>query len=170
MLPIPRTLLIASLLVAALQAAYAEGASIAGTYGAWSLYKSESKTYRICFAAAAPEDKKPARANRATVLFYVSAWPKDGVRAEVSVKLGYPIKANSPVKITIGEETFNLFAKDERAFVADATEELKLLEAMKKGSKMQVDATSARGTDTTDVYSLSGVSQALQMLASECSS
>lgn len=150
-------------------AARAEGVTVAGTFGAWSLYKSESKTHKICFVAAAPEDKKPAKANRATVLFYISAWPKDGVRSEVSVKLGYQIKAKSPVKVAIGEQSFELFGKDERAFVADATDELKLIEQLKKGSKMTVDGISERGTETSDTYSLAGISQALQQMAGECS-
>ncbi|MDX2308046.1 MAG: invasion associated locus B family protein [Hyphomicrobium sp.] len=145
------------------------GATVTGTYGSWSLYKSESKSHKICFVAAAPEDKKPAKANRAAVLFYISAWPKDGIRSEVSVKLGYPIKAKSDVKVSIGDANFTLFVKDERAFVADTTDELKLIEQMKKGSTMQVDGVSERGTETSDTYSLSGISQALQSMAESCS-
>lgn len=149
-------------------AALGEGAAVTGTFGAWSLYTSESATHKICFAAAAPDEKKPVTANRATALFYISAWPKDGIRTEVSIKLGYPVKAGSAVTVTIGPDTFKLFAKDERAFVADTTQELKLIEAMKTGSKLTVQANSERGTGTTDVYSLSGLSQALDTMARTC--
>ncbi len=70
--------------------------------------------------------------------------------------------------VTIGNETFSLFPKDERAFVADSTQELKLVEALKKGSKADVTATSARGTETTDTYTLTGLKQALSELAKKC--
>lgn len=154
--------------VAAPMAAWAEGAAVSGTFGTWSLYTSVTGETKICFVAAAPEEKKPANANRATMLFYISAWPKDGVRSEVSVKLGYPVKSGSKVDVAVGSEKFQLFPKDERAYVADATQELKLIEALKKGAKATVSATSERGTQTTDIYSLSGLSSALQKMTEAC--
>lgn len=99
---------------------------------------------------------------------YVSAWPKDGIRTEFSVKGGYRFKKNTAVQVTIGTATFQLFARNDRAFVRNPTEELKLIEAMKKGSRMTVKGVSEQGTGTTDSYSLIGLSQALQELASGC--
>ena len=49
---------------------------------------------------------------------------------------------------------------------ADA--EKRLVEAMKKGSLMTVQGRSSRGTLTTDKYSLSGISAALDRIAQEC--
>jgi invasion protein IalB len=158
------------MLIAAITSpAFGEGAIVSGNFGTWSLYTSESPTHKICFVASAPEEKKPVTANRATTLFYISAWPKDGVRTEVSVKLGYPVKTGSPVTVTVGSDSFKLFAKDERAYIADTTQELKLIEAMRKGAKLTVQANSERGTETTDTYSLSGLSQALDAMAQKCS-
>ena len=62
----------------------------------------------------------------------------------------------------------DLFAKDDKAFVADPTEELKLIEAMKRGSSMKVDATSDSGSSTSDTYSLMGISAALRGLSDTC--
>jgi invasion protein IalB len=148
--------------------ANAQTTTVEGTFGAWSLYANDNTGAKLCFAAAAPTEKKPATANRGPTLLYVSAWPKDGIRSEVSVKLGYPVKPDSTVTVTIGTDTFSLFAKDERAYVADPTQELKLVEALKKGSKADVTATSARGTETTDTYTLSGLTQALTELSKTC--
>jgi hypothetical protein len=39
---------------------------------------------------------------------------------------------------------------------------------MKAGSAMKVQGRSARGTNTTDNYSLSGISDALERIAKEC--
>lgn len=149
-------------------AAHAQATTVEGTFGSWSLYSNESAGARLCFAAATPAEKKPATATRGPTLLYVSAWPKDGIRSEVSVKLGYPVKPDSTVTVTIGTDTFSLFPKEERAYVADATQELKLVEALKKGSKADVTATSARGTETTDTYTLSGLTQALTELSKTC--
>jgi invasion protein IalB len=168
---IPRILLIIgvlSLAAASARTAAAQGAVETGRYGAWIMHQSADANSKICFAATQPTAKEPAAANRAKILLYISAWPKEGVKAEVSIKLGYRIKGDSDVTVTVGNDAFTLFAKEERAFVADATEELKLIEAMKKGSKLTVQATSERGTATTDTYSLAGLSQALQALAAAC--
>lgn len=147
--------------------AYAEGAVVAGHFGDWALHISEGASHKICFAATEPKQKEPAVANRATALLYISAWPKEGVKSEFSVKLGYPVKAQSAT-VSVGKDTFKLLVKEERAYVSDATEELKLIEAMKKGSDIVVRATSERGTATTDTYSLSGISQALKALETAC--
>lgn len=159
---------VAVLGVPATNGALAEGAIVAGRFSDWSVHVSESATHKICFAVSEPKKKLPAVTNRATALLYISAWPKDGVRSEVSVKVGYPIKAASTVTVEVGKDAFKLFAKDERGFVADATEELKLIEAMKKGTDLIVKATSERGTATTDTYSLAGLSQALKILETKC--
>ena len=84
------------------------------------------------------------------------------------MKVGYKIDEKKEMTVTIGTDTFKLFAKGERGFVSDPTEELKLIEAMKKGTTAIVKATSARGTATTDTYSLAGLSPALQKLAETC--
>jgi invasion protein IalB len=144
-----------------------QGAVETGKFGDWIVHQGAAGE-KLCFAASEPKLKEPAGANRARILLYISAWPKDGVKSEVSVKLGYPIKTASEVTVTVGKEQFKLFSKEDRAFVADATEELKLIEAMKRGAKLVVQATSERGTATTDTYSLNGLGQALQALATTC--
>lgn len=146
----------------------AAGAVEKGRYGQWIVHQSAGDDPKICFAASQPQTKEPAGANRSAIVFYVSAWPKDGIKSEVSVKLGYPIRPDSPVAVEVGSDEFQLFAKDDRAYVADATDELKLIEAMKKGSALVVRATSARGTQTTDTYSLQGITKALQEMTSAC--
>ncbi len=161
---------LSALVLAALApfAAHAQATTVEGTFGAWSVYENDAAGSKLCFVAATPSEKKPANVNRGPALLYVSAWPKDGIRSEVSVKLGYPVKADSTVTVTIGTDTFSLFPKDERAFVADTTQEQKLVDALKKGSKADVTATSARGTETTDTYTLSGLTQALTELGKQC--
>jgi invasion protein IalB len=139
-----------------------------GKFGSWIVHQNTGEGPKICFAASVPTLKEPPGANRAKVVLYVSAWPKEGVKSEISLKLGYKIKGGSTVSVTVGTDAFALFVKDDRAYVADPTEELKLLEAMKKGSKLVVQATSERGTQTTDTYSLSGLGQALQAIATAC--
>lgn len=151
----------------------AHAATVVGTYSGWTLYANDDATGKICFIASPPAATEPASLKRDPALLYISAWPKDGVKSEVSIKLGFPVKKiPDPAANIIGPApapaAFKLFAKDDRVYVSDATQELKLLEAMKKGSKLTVQATSERGTAVTDTYSLAGLAAALAGLAAGC--
>lgn len=137
-------------------------------HGDWTLYGADDGGGRLCFISTQPFDTKPDTATRQAIHFYISAWPKDGVKTEVSVRFATPLRKASEPTVTIGPTAFKMFVKDDKAFIADATAELKLIDAMKKGSKMLVEAVSARGTANSDLYSLAGFTQALQALTTKC--
>jgi hypothetical protein len=147
---------------------FAQTAKLINKFNDWTFYAYDGPQGKTCFAAGSPKTSEPAGARRDGIYFYIAAWPKDGVRSEVSVKIGYPFRKGSDPTVTIGTTTFKLFTKDDRAFVANATEELKLIEAMKKGSSMVVQGVSERGTATKDTYSLSGLAQALHAMNARC--
>ena len=136
-------------------------------FGDWRVLAHDDAADSICFAIAAPKSSEPASATPGA-FFYVSAWPKDGVRAEISVKTSVPLKAGAPASIAIDKNFYKLFSKGDRAFVVDATDELKLLDAMKKGSSIMVIAQSEKGIVSRDTYSLAGITQALQAVSSGC--
>ncbi len=138
------------------------------TFNSWTLYANKDGAAPLCFILASPESTEPAGAKRSPVHFYISAWPRDGVRSEVSIKNGYSFRKGSEVTVTVGSDSFKLFTQDERAYVNDPIEELKLIDAMKKGSSMVVEGVSDRGTATKDAYSLMGVTKAIQSLATGC--
>lgn len=137
-------------------------------HGQWTAFAHGKGGERLCFVSAQPTKQVPTAAKRDPAYIYVSSWPKEGVAAEVSVKLGYTARKSADVVLTIGKATFKLFTNGERAFVADGAQEQKLVEAMKSGAQLTVKATSERGTRTTDTYALTGLAQALQSLATSC--
>jgi len=144
------------------------GSSKADTFTDWSLHTSTEGGQKVCYAATTVKQPGAGAAKRGASVVYISAWPKDGIKSEISIKLGYAAKTASGASASTGKDMFKLFITSERAYVADATQELKLLEAMKKGSKLTVVATAESGTAVSDVYSLSGISQVLQALAVAC--
>lgn len=137
--------------------------------GDWSVFiYDDVNGGRVCFAAATPTGMKPKTAKRTPVVFYVTTWQRDGVRNEVSIKLGYPMKPKSSAVVTVGGQHFSLPADDDKAYAKDASEEQKLLTAMAAGGSIIVKATSARGTATTDEYSLEGAAGAVQKAQQAC--
>jgi len=153
---------------AAATAAPAIKARLLAKIGDWSVFIYDDSGGRVCFAAAAPADMQPKTAKRTPVVFYVTTWQKDGVRNEVSVKLGYSMKAKSAAAVTAGGQHFALPGDDDKAYAKDVSEEQKLLAAMAGGGTMVVKATSAKGTATTDQYSLEGASGAVRKLQEAC--
>jgi hypothetical protein len=148
--------------------ALAEDVTLLEKFKEWSAYASAG-TPKVCFAVAKPKDSLPKKGiKRDPVYFYISRWPADNVVNEVSVKMGYPFAAGAKVTVTVGTAKFELFTKDEGAFVEKPDMEAKLVEAMKSGSSMKVEGKSARGTATTDTYSLEGFNDALDRAAKEC--
>ncbi len=136
--------------------------------GEWSVFIYEDSGGRVCLAAAAPTDMLPKTAKRTPVVFYITTWQKDGVRNEVSVRLGYTLKPKSAAVVTAGGQHFTLPGDDDQAYTKDADDERKLLAAMSGGGAMAVKATSAKGTATADQYSLEGASAAVQKAQEAC--
>ena len=134
----------------------------------WSAYAATGSP-KVCFAVAKPTDSNPKKIKRGPIFFYISRWPGDNVMDEISVKMGYPFSEGAKTTLTIGTAKFELFTKEEGAFVEKPDMDTKIIEAMKAGSTMKINGKSARGTATSDVYSLNGLSDALERAAKECS-
>jgi Invasion associated locus B (IalB) protein len=83
--------------------------------------------------------------------------------------MGYPSGEGAKTTVIIGSAKFELFTKDEGAFVEKPEMETKLIDAMKTAGTMKIEGKSARGTATSDTYSLNGLSDALSRAAKECS-
>ncbi len=149
--------------------AFAENPSLLQKFGDWSAYGTAADP-KVCFAVSQPKDMSPKNVKRGPVYFYVSQWPAEKVVNEVSVKMGYPFKPGGVVTVSVGSDKFELFTKEEGAFVEKPETEAALIAAMRTGSNITVEGVSARGTKTSDTYSLSGAGDALDRIAKECGS
>jgi hypothetical protein len=148
--------------------ALAQDVTLLQKFKDWSAYAATG-TPKVCFAVAKPKDSNPKKGiKRDPVFFYISRWPADNVVNEVSVKMGYPFGSGAKATVTVGTAKFDLFTKDEGAFVEKPEMETKLVEAMKGASTMKIEGKSSRGTATSDIYSLEGLSEALDRAAKEC--
>jgi len=61
-----------------------------------------------------------------------------------------------------------MYTQADGAWVKNAAEETRLVDAMRKGADLAVKGTSAKGTASTDVYSLRGLPEALNRVGQEC--
>jgi len=149
-------------------AAQAQTPNRVGTFKDWSAYAYADKKGKVCYAATQPKSQKPAGLNRDPAYFLVTSRPSENVKGEVSVIIGYPFKDGSKVTVDVDGQKFSMFTKEDGAWVENAAEETALLAAMRKGHAMSISGTSRRGTQTTDTFSLDGVSAALDTVAKNC--
>ena len=148
----------------------ADQAALLGQFGDWGAYKAEPGGKKVCFALSKPTSAvtEPAGRSRDPSYAFVSTRPAEKVKNEVSVIVGYPQKAGHDASATIGNANYTLYTQNDGAWVKNAAEEPKMVEAMKKGSDLVVKSESTHGTKTTDTYSLKGISDALDKVAQEC--
>lgn len=140
-----------------------------GTFGDWGAYKTKNAKGKICYALAKPKERLPARLVRDPSYVLVSTRPADNVRNEISVIMGFPMK-DGPLEraVDVNGAKFDLVARGENAWVKSAAEETKMLDIMRRGTRLTIKAQSARGNATIDNYALDGISQALETVAKEC--
>ncbi len=143
-----------------------------GTFKDWSVYSSGSGKDKVCYALAQPKSSEPKKVKRDPIFFLISTWPGRNVHDEPSVVPGYTYREGAKVGIEVGSDKFELFTKNEGdaggAWMENADDEKRLIDAMQRGSGMFVTGTSARGTLTRDTYSLGGIKAALDKVAATC--
>ena len=144
--------------------------TLLGQYGDWGAYTASPGGNKVCFALAKPKTTKtePEGRKRDPSYVFVSTRPADKVKNEVSVIIGYPFKTNSDATAEVGTAKFAMYTKDDGAWIKNAGEEARMVDAMRKGADLMVKGTSGRGTQSTDQYSLKGLAQALDKIEQEC--
>jgi hypothetical protein len=144
--------------------------TLLGTFGDWGAYRGNSSGRKVCFALSKPvsaQTNPPNRPRDPTYLF-ISTRPAENVHNEISVIMGYPHKPDSDATVEIGSDKYAMYTQNDGAWIKNAAEEARMIEGMRKGSDLVVKGVSARGTQTTDRYSLKGIAQALDRVAQEC--
>ncbi len=98
----------------------------------------------------------------------MSSRPRENVKNEISVTVGYPFKTSSDATAEIGTTKFAMYTLNDGAWIKNVAEEARMVESMRKGGDLTVTGTSGRGTVSTDQYSLKGLAQALEKIDREC--
>jgi len=144
--------------------------TLLGQYGEWGAYTATPNGKRICFAIAKPSNMQtdPANRPRNPAYMFISTRPTEKVTNEVSVIIGYPFRPGSEASVEVGSTSFALYTQQDGGWIKNATEEAHLVDAMREGQSAVVKGTSAKGTKSTDTYSLKGLSQALERTGQEC--
>ncbi|MBW7964043.1 invasion associated locus B family protein [Bradyrhizobium sp. BR 10261] len=153
-------------------AAVAGGAepTLIGQFGTWGAYAATPNGKKVCFALAKPSSSKtnPPNRPRDPAYAFVSTRPAEKVNNEVSVMIGYALKPGSESTVEVGGASFAMYTQGDGLWIKNAAEEERMVEAMRKSADLVVKGVSAKGTETTDTFSLKGLAQALDKIAQDC--
>lgn len=149
---------------------YAGGAMAAtslGVFDNWTAWSDTDGSDKICYISSTPQTSEPTNVNRGPIHFLVTIRPTN--RNEVATIVGYPIHETEPqASATVDGRSYPMVTQGESAWLASIEDEPGFVQAMKAGARLVVRATSQRGTDTVDTYSLVGVTAALNRAVEEC--
>jgi invasion protein IalB len=144
--------------------------TLIGQFGSWGAYAATPGGRKVCFALAKPSSSKtnPPNRPRDPAYVFVSTRPAEKVANEVSVSIGYQLKPGSEGSLEIGTAKYAMYTQGDGLWIKNAAEEAQMVEALKRGGDVTVKGMSAKGTETTDVFSLKGLAQALERVSQDC--
>jgi len=144
--------------------------TLLGQYGEWGAYAASPGGKKVCFAIAKPTSSQtnPPDRPRNPIYMFISSRPAEKVSNEVSVIVGYPFKPGTEASAAVGATSYALYTQQDGAWIKNAAEEAQMVDAMRAGQSAVVKGVSAKGTQSTDTFSLKGLSQALDRVGQEC--
>lgn len=150
------------------KAPFAAEQRLLGEYGDWVAYYYRDSAGAVCYMASTPKKDEGKYTKRGDIYVVVTHRPNEKSYDVVNVNAGYPYKRSTEAELKIGAKTFSLFTDEDKAWATTPAEDKAIVEAMKRGSRMIVNGTSAKGTKTKDTYSLNGFSAAYKAISNKC--
>ncbi|WP_117193180.1 invasion associated locus B family protein [Rhizobium terrae] len=159
------TAFVLSALAAPVAAQPSPNPSMVRMFNDWGLYSYNTGGSRHCYVLTVPKQAMPANVSHGDNYFLVAPDPS-GAGYYPQAIMGYDLQSGSRMTVTIDDQTFIMMPKGNSGWTEEASSDAAMIDAMKAGSGMTLQATSQRGTKTSYTFSLSGITAALNQAAS----
>ncbi|WP_295312169.1 invasion associated locus B family protein [Roseobacter sp.] len=162
-----------AVLIAGVASAQEQSSNRVATKTDWNVFVEENP--KECWSVSVPTDTVNTRdgrvvaANRGQILLMVSYQPGANVAGQVSFTGGYPFRAGSQVTVDVSGTEYSMFTEGEWAWPPSASDDEKIVSALKRGADAVVTGISSRGTTTKDTFSLLGFTAAVEDAEKRCS-
>lgn len=160
--------IIAGVLFVLVHPAQAAEPKLLGQHGDWAAYMFMENNSKVCYMVSQPKKSEGNYTKRGDVYALVTHRPAEKSKNVFSYIAGYPYKAGSDTTVIVNNQKFRLFTQDDSAWASDEATDNKIADAIKRGSSLVVKGASARGTETTDTFGLSGSTAAYNAISAEC--
>ena len=139
-----------------------------GKYKNWESFTVETEKGKICFAQTVPTKRAPGSIKRGESKLFVTFRPSENIRDEVSLTSGHDYKT-STVTAASGKKRYSFFSQKNFAWLLDDQEEKNFIKLMKKATNLIIKARTTKGAETTDHYSMMGITKAYNTAKKTCS-
>ena len=149
--------------------AIAEEVKKIGKFKDWETMVIKNNSKFVCFAQSKPVLQSPKSYKREARLF-VSFRPNEKIINEISITSGYEYNNENSIIAKSGKHKYKFYiAQENFAWLADNKMEKKMINTMKKGSRIMVSGYNQKGSQTIDHYSLLGFTKAYNTAKKSCS-
>ena len=149
--------------------AIAEEVKKIGKFKDWETMVIKNNSKFVCFAQSKPILQSPKSYKREARLF-VSFRPNEKIINEISITSGYEYNNENSIIAKSGKHKYKFdIAQENFAWLADNKMEKKMINTMKKGSRIMVSGYNQKGSQTIDHYSLLGFTKAYNTAKKSCS-
>ena len=139
-----------------------------GKFKDWETIVVTDGTKKLCFAQSKPVLQSPKKNPREARLF-ISFRPADKIKDEVSITSGYQYNTQNSITAKSGKNKIKFDVKKENfAWIGDTGLERKMVNVMKKGSRIMITGYNQSGSQTIDHYSLMGFTKAYNTAKKSC--
>ena len=140
-----------------------------GKFKDWQTMVLIEPTGTVCFAQSSPVLQAP-KSNKRDARLFVTFRPNEKIIDEISASPGYEFNQNNSVTATSGKERIKFdIVQQGFAWIADNKIEKKMVNVMKKGSRLMITGYNQNGSQTIDHYSLLGFTKAYNAAKTACS-
>ena len=149
--------------------AIAEEVKKIGKFKDWETIVIKNDSKLVCFAQSKPVLQSPKSYKREARLF-VSFRPNEKILNEISITSGYKFNNENSITAKSGKFKYKFdIAQENFAWMADNKMEKKMINTMKKGSRIMISGYNQKGSHTIDHYSLLGFTKAYKAAKKSCS-
>lgn len=148
--------------------AHANEPVVISKHNAWTAYSRDEGGDKICYVLSEAQTKSPSSVKHGDIYFMVANWKSGLASEQPSFLAAYPLKQSSPPTAKVGSEKFPMYVSQNEAFIDETSAERNLVQAMRDGSTLRLQAMSQRGTNVSYSFSLSGVTAALKAANGAC--
>jgi hypothetical protein len=140
-----------------------------GKFKDWETMIIKNNSKLVCFAQSKPVLQSPKSYKREARLF-VSFRPNEKIVNEISITAGYEFNNENSITAKSGKFKYKFdIAQENFAWLADSKIEKKMINTMKKGSRIMISGHNQKGSQTIDHYSLLGFTKAYNTAKKSCS-
>lgn len=131
-----------------------------GVFERWAAFR-DTRPAR-CYAIAQPV-RAVAKTSKWRPFASIAAWPAQGVRNQLHIRLRHPVPAQGRASLTIGRQRFQLVAGGADAWAPDPRTDSAIVAAMRSADRMTVSA-----AGFSDSYALRGAATAIDAALLGC--